>query len=147
VTTGRIGVKEALALGAVLALAAFALVLTTNAPTIAWSFAALAIALAYPFAKRLVSLPQAVLGVAFSFGIPMAFAATQSTRAAAGLGAAAGQPVLGAGLRHRVRHGRPRRRPAHRHQDLGHHAGARRRAGGDGLLRRLPGDLGGAGAA
>jgi 4-hydroxybenzoate polyprenyltransferase len=78
VTAGRIGVKEALALGAVLALAAFALVLTTNAATIAWSFAALAIALAYPFAKRLVSLPQAVLGVAFSFGIPMAFAATQS---------------------------------------------------------------------
>jgi 4-hydroxybenzoate polyprenyltransferase len=78
VTAGRIGVKEALALGAVLALAAFALVLTTNAATIGWSFAALAIALAYPFAKRLVSLPQAVLGVAFSFGIPMAFAATQS---------------------------------------------------------------------
>jgi 4-hydroxybenzoate polyprenyltransferase len=78
VTAGRIAVREALALGAVLALAAFALVLTTNAATIAWSFAALAIALAYPFAKRLVSLPQAVLGIAFSFGIPMAFAATQS---------------------------------------------------------------------
>src|SRR3954471_24679141 len=78
VTAGRIGVKEALALGAVLALVAFGLVLTTNAATIAWSFAALAIALAYPFAKRLVSLPQAVLGIAFSFGIPMAFAATQS---------------------------------------------------------------------
>jgi 4-hydroxybenzoate polyprenyltransferase len=78
VTSGRIGVPEALALGAVLALAAFGLVLTTNAATIAWSFAALAIALAYPFAKRLVSMPQAVLGVAFSFGIPMAFAALQS---------------------------------------------------------------------
>ena len=78
VTAGRISVKEALALGAVLALAAFALVLTTNATTIAWSFAALAIALLYPYAKRLVSMPQAVLGVAFSFGIPMAFAAVQS---------------------------------------------------------------------
>jgi 4-hydroxybenzoate polyprenyltransferase len=78
VTAGRIGVKEALSLGAVLALAAFGLVLTTNAATIAWSFAALAIALAYPYAKRLVSLPQAVLGIAFSFGIPMAFAANQS---------------------------------------------------------------------
>nr|WP_157401129.1 MULTISPECIES: 4-hydroxybenzoate octaprenyltransferase [Ramlibacter] len=78
VTSGRIGVPEALALGAGLALAAFGLVLTTNAATIAWSFAALAIALAYPFAKRLVSMPQAVLGVAFSFGIPMAFAALQS---------------------------------------------------------------------
>ncbi|HEY8048695.1 MAG TPA: UbiA family prenyltransferase, partial [Ramlibacter sp.] len=54
------------------------LVLTTNAAAIAWSFVALAISLAYPFAKRFVSMPQAVLGVAFSFGIPMAFAAVQS---------------------------------------------------------------------
>jgi 4-hydroxybenzoate polyprenyltransferase len=77
VTTGEISVKEALALGAVLALAAFALVLTTNGPTIAWSFAALAVALVYPFAKRVVSVPQAVLGVAFSFGIPMAFSAVR----------------------------------------------------------------------
>ncbi|MBP6898619.1 MAG: 4-hydroxybenzoate octaprenyltransferase [Burkholderiaceae bacterium] len=75
VTAGRIGVREALGLGAGLALAAFALVLTTNVPTIALSFAALAIAIVYPYAKRLVSMPQAVLGVAFSFGIPMAFAA------------------------------------------------------------------------
>lgn len=78
VTAGRVSVKEALALGAVLALLAFGLVLATNAETIAWSFAALAIAIAYPFAKRFVSMPQAVLGVAFSFGIPMAFAAVQS---------------------------------------------------------------------
>ena len=78
VTSGQVSVKEALALGAGLALCAFALVLTTNATTIAWSFAALAVTLAYPFAKRFVSMPQAVLGVAFSFGIPMAFAAVQS---------------------------------------------------------------------
>ncbi|CAM5794985.1 4-hydroxybenzoate octaprenyltransferase [Ottowia pentelensis] len=77
VTTGEVGVREALALGAVLALAAFALVLTTNATAIALSFPALAIALVYPFAKRHVSMPQAVLGVAFSFGIPMAYAAVQ----------------------------------------------------------------------
>jgi 4-hydroxybenzoate polyprenyltransferase len=77
VTSGRLGVKEALAVGVVLALCAFGLVLTTNAATIAWSFAALAVTLAYPYAKRLVSMPQAVLGVAFSFGIPMAFAAVQ----------------------------------------------------------------------
>ncbi|WP_322469526.1 4-hydroxybenzoate octaprenyltransferase [Hydrogenophaga sp. SNF1] len=77
VTSGQVSVKEALAVGAVLALLAFGLVLTTNALTIALSFAALAITLAYPFAKRLVSMPQAVLGVAFSFGIPMAFAAVQ----------------------------------------------------------------------
>ena len=78
VTAGKVSVREALLLGAVLALVAFGLVLTTNAATIAWSFAALAIALLYPFAKRVVSMPQAVLGVAFSFGIPMAFAAVQS---------------------------------------------------------------------
>jgi 4-hydroxybenzoate polyprenyltransferase len=75
VTSGRIGVKEALALGAVLALLAFALVLTLRVETVAWSFAALAVAVIYPFAKRFVAMPQAVLGVAFSFGIPMAFAA------------------------------------------------------------------------
>jgi 4-hydroxybenzoate polyprenyltransferase len=75
VTSGRIGVKEALLLGAVLAVLAFGLVLTLRAETIAWSFVAMAVAIAYPFAKRFVSMPQAVLGVAFSFGIPMAFAA------------------------------------------------------------------------
>ena len=78
VTSGALSVKEALALGAGLALLAFGLVLTTNPATIAWSFAALAVTLIYPFAKRYVSMPQAVLGVAFSFGIPMAFAAVQS---------------------------------------------------------------------
>ena len=78
VTSGKLGSKEALAVGAVLALCAFGLVLTTNITAIAWSFAALAIAIIYPFAKRYVAMPQAVLGVAFSFGIPMAFAAVQS---------------------------------------------------------------------
>ena len=78
VTSGALSSKEALALGAVLALLAFALVLTTNAATIAGSFAALAVTLAYPYAKRYVAMPQAVLGVAFSFGIPMAFAAVQA---------------------------------------------------------------------
>jgi 4-hydroxybenzoate polyprenyltransferase len=75
VTSGRVGVKEALIVGAVLAFAAFLLVLTTNVATIAWSFLGLVLALIYPYAKRHVSMPQAVLGVAFSFGIPMAFAA------------------------------------------------------------------------
>ena len=78
VTSGALSVKQALLFGAVLALLAFALVLTTNGVAIAWSFAALAISLGYPYAKRFVSMPQAVLGVAFSFGIPMAFAAVQS---------------------------------------------------------------------
>ena len=75
VTTGAVSVKEALGLGAVLALLAFALVLTTNAITIGISFAALTVTLAYPYAKRFVSMPQAVLGLAFGMGIPMAFAA------------------------------------------------------------------------
>jgi 4-hydroxybenzoate polyprenyltransferase len=78
VTRGAVSAKEALALGAVLALLAFGLVLTTNAAAIKWSVVALAITLAYPYAKRFVSMPQAVLGIAFSFGIPMAFAALQS---------------------------------------------------------------------
>jgi 4-hydroxybenzoate polyprenyltransferase len=77
VTSGAIAPKEALAVGAVLALVAFALVLTTNAATIAWSFVALAVTIFYPYTKRFFSMPQAVLGVAFSFGIPMAFAAVR----------------------------------------------------------------------
>jgi 4-hydroxybenzoate polyprenyltransferase len=75
VTSGAISVKEALGLGAALALAAFGLALTTNAAVIVWAFIGLAVTLAYPFAKRFVSLPQAVLGIAFSIGIPMAFCA------------------------------------------------------------------------
>ena len=75
VTRGAVSPREALALGAVLALLAFGLVLTTNVVAVAWSFVALAVTMVYPYAKRFVSMPQAVLGVAFSFGIPMAFAA------------------------------------------------------------------------
>jgi len=77
VTTGAVSVPEALAVGAVLALLAFLLVLTTNQITVGLSFAALAVTLAYPYAKRFVSMPQAVLGMAFGMGIPMAFAATR----------------------------------------------------------------------
>ena len=75
VTRGAVSVRDALLLGAVLALAAFGLVLTTSAPAVLLSFAALAVTLLYPYAKRVFAMPQAVLGVAFSFGIPMAFAA------------------------------------------------------------------------
>lgn len=78
VTSGAVSVKEALAVGAALALLALALVLTTNAATVAWAVPALLVTIAYPYAKRLVSMPQAVLGVAFSFGIPMAFTAVQA---------------------------------------------------------------------
>ena len=77
VTSGKVPVRDALTLGAGLALAAFALVLTTSPAAIVLSFVALAVTLLYPYAKRFVAMPQAVLGVAFSFGIPMAFAAAQ----------------------------------------------------------------------
>jgi 4-hydroxybenzoate polyprenyltransferase len=75
VTSGAVSVREALLLGAALALAAFGLTLTTNAPTILLCGPALLISVLYPYAKRVLSMPQAVLGVAFSFGIPMAFSA------------------------------------------------------------------------
>lgn len=77
VTAGAVSPREALALGGILALVAFGLVLTTNTITVLWSFAAVAVTVLYPFAKRFVSMPQAVLGVAFSLGIPMAFAAVR----------------------------------------------------------------------
>jgi 4-hydroxybenzoate polyprenyltransferase len=79
ITSGRLSVKEALAVGAVLALLSFALVLFTNGLTILMSVGALAVSIAYPFTKRFFSMPQAVLGLAFSFGIPMACAAARGT--------------------------------------------------------------------
>ena len=75
VTRGAISPSEALAVGAVLAVVAFGLVLTTSPAAIQLSCVALAVTLAYPYAKRVLAVPQAVLGLAFSFGIPMAFAA------------------------------------------------------------------------
>jgi 4-hydroxybenzoate polyprenyltransferase len=78
VTTGALSVADALGAGALLALLAFGLVLLCNWQTVLWSFVALGLALCYPYAKRWVAMPQAVLGVAFSFGIPMAFSAVQA---------------------------------------------------------------------
>jgi 4-hydroxybenzoate polyprenyltransferase len=74
---GEICPAEALGVGVAFGAAAFALVLYLNALAIALSFVALAIAWSYPFTKRFFALPQAVLGVAFGFGIPMAYAAIQ----------------------------------------------------------------------
>lgn len=74
---GLIKPQEALALAAALMLAAFALVLRLNRLTVMLSFAAVALAVIYPFLKRYFSFPQAWLGIAFGFGIPMAFAAQQ----------------------------------------------------------------------
>jgi 4-hydroxybenzoate polyprenyltransferase len=73
--TGEIGPNEALVVAAVLAFCAFLFVLTTNRTTILLSLPAIVVACVYPFSKRFLSLPQALLGVAFSFGIPMAYAA------------------------------------------------------------------------
>jgi len=73
-----IPVSEAIALAAILALLAFGLVWQLNPLTIRLSFVALALAVIYPFLKRVFWLPQAWLGVAFGFGIPMAFAAHQN---------------------------------------------------------------------
>jgi 4-hydroxybenzoate polyprenyltransferase len=75
--TGEIQPYEALVLAALLAAAAFALVLFLNWFAIVLSFLGLAVAAAYPFTKRFFALPQAFLGVAFGFGIPMAYAAIQ----------------------------------------------------------------------
>lgn len=72
---GLIRAKEALGLFAVLSVIAFALVLTMNMFTILLSFGALALAAIYPFMKRYTHLPQVVLGAAFGWAIPMAFAA------------------------------------------------------------------------
>jgi 4-hydroxybenzoate polyprenyltransferase len=72
---GAVGKKEALLLAGGLALLAFLLILPLNALTLALSVPALFIAASYPFTKRFFPLPQAYLGLAFSFGIPMAFAA------------------------------------------------------------------------
>ena len=73
--TGEVSLKEAYGLAILLALSAFCLVLLFNKTTILLSFAALFLAFTYPFTKRFLAIPQAYLGVAFGFGIPMAFAA------------------------------------------------------------------------
>ena len=76
-TSGRISGKEAVAVAVVLALLAFCLILPLNALTKELSVAAVAIAASYPYFKRFFAIPQAYLGIAFGFGIPMAFAAVQ----------------------------------------------------------------------
>lgn len=77
--TGALTPTEALAASAILMLLAFALVLLTNTLTIMMSFVALALAVIYPFTKRVTYWPQAFLGLAFAFAIPMAFAAQTNT--------------------------------------------------------------------
>lgn len=75
--TGEISPREALYVAGLLAALAFCMVLVLNAYAVVLSVAALAVAAGYPYSKRFLAMPQAVLGVAFSFGIPMAYAAVQ----------------------------------------------------------------------
>lgn len=86
ITSGRISGKEALGVAGVLTVAAFCLILPLNALTKQLSVAAVIIAATYPYFKRFFAIPQAYLGIAFGFGIPMGFAAiTDSVPAVAWL--------------------------------------------------------------
>ena len=76
--SGELSLKQALGLFLVLMLLAFLLVLLTNAMTIKLAFIGAVLASTYPFFKRFTHLPQVVLGIAFGWGIPMAFAAENS---------------------------------------------------------------------
>ena len=82
--TGAVSPGEALALAAGLSAAAFVLVLPLNTLTLLLSVPALLLAGSYPFTKRFFAIPQAYLGIAFGFGIPMAFAAVTGTVPATG---------------------------------------------------------------
>lgn len=77
--SGKVSGREALSVFAVLMLVAFALVLTTNRLTVLLSLVGLLLAASYPYLKRYTYLPQVYLGMAFGWGIPMAFAAVQGT--------------------------------------------------------------------
>jgi len=76
--TGLVSPREALVVFVVLSLLAFALVLTLNTKTIAYSFVAMVLAASYPFMKRYTHMPQLVLGMAFGWAVPMAFTALQN---------------------------------------------------------------------
>jgi 4-hydroxybenzoate polyprenyltransferase len=78
ITSGKVRTTEALILAGTLAFCAFLLILPLNRLVILLSFCALFLAISYPFTKRFLALPQAYLGIAFGFGIPMAFAAEKA---------------------------------------------------------------------
>jgi 4-hydroxybenzoate polyprenyltransferase len=77
--SNQVSKKEAYALATILSLLAFSLVCTLNALTVKLSVVALFLAASYPLTKRFFAIPQAYLGIAFGFGIPMAFAAVTNT--------------------------------------------------------------------
>ncbi|MDP1976558.1 4-hydroxybenzoate octaprenyltransferase [Undibacterium sp.] len=78
-TSGKISGKEAVGVAVVLALISFCLILPLNSLTKMLSVGAVVVAGSYPYFKRFFAIPQAYLGIAFGFGIPMAFAAVQNT--------------------------------------------------------------------
>jgi 4-hydroxybenzoate polyprenyltransferase len=78
-TSGKISGREALLIAALFALISFALIVPLNSLTKQLSLVAVLIAASYPYFKRFFALPQAYLGIAFGFGIPMAYAAVQNT--------------------------------------------------------------------
>ena len=132
-TSGKIAAWEAVVVAAVLALISFALILPLNTLTKQLSVAAVLIAASYPYFKRFFAIPQAYLGIAFGFGIPMAFAAVQGTvPTAAWL-------LLAANIFWAVAYDTEyamvdRRRSENRHQDIGHHLRALRCGGRDAVL-------------
>ena len=77
ITSGQVSPREALWLAAALAIAAFLLILPLNSLTLLLAIPAVLLAGSYPYTKRFFAIPQAYLGIAFGFGIPMAFAAIQ----------------------------------------------------------------------
>jgi 4-hydroxybenzoate polyprenyltransferase len=77
ITSGQVSVKEALLVGAVLALVSLGLVLSTRWEAVAWSVPAVLFTILYPFTKRFFAMPQAFLGIAFNFGIVIAYAAVR----------------------------------------------------------------------
>lgn len=79
ITSGQLSVREAAMVGVVLTLVSFGLVLSTRWEAVAWSVPAVLFTILYPFTKRFFAMPQAFLGIAFNFGILIAFAAASGT--------------------------------------------------------------------
>ena len=108
-TSGQIAPWEAIMVACVLALMSLMLILHLNVLTLKLSVLAVIVAVTYPYFKRFFALPQAYLGIAFGFGIPMAFAAVQNDVPSGAWWLLAANVFLGAGVRYGIRDGRSRR--------------------------------------
>ena len=113
--TGEVAGAEAALAGAILLAAGVRFVLTLPAAARWWALAALAVAVCYPFAKRFMRMPQLVLGLAFSMGIPTAYATAGAGRGGGGVDFGRVERGVGGGLRHDLRDDRPRRRHSRGH--------------------------------